>query len=108
MNSEEVIDGLRSQIEQLKADLKDAEESAIRSLNIRDEVVKENDELRRIANEAITKAVSTHPFFKYEQRKAKAAEERERTVRLELETAKLEIRLLKKQAKLLKAHKEAS
>jgi hypothetical protein len=90
-------------IEELRAHVLDAEESALRSLRIRDEVVAENERLKLWADEAITRHITNHPQYKAQEWRAYEATERARVKGVELQTAQLELRLLRRQLRLLKA-----
>lgn len=90
-------------IEELRAQVLDAEESAARSLKIRDEVVAENERLKEWAASAIAAHITSHPKYRMQVDQAREAAERARVIRVELETAKLELRLLRRQLRLLKS-----
>jgi hypothetical protein len=87
--------------EELQAALKDAEESAMRSLRERDAAKERADQYRLMASEALARNPEVHRLKAIITQQDDAR----RLARLEIQTLKLEISLRNKQIKLLKQKK---
>jgi hypothetical protein len=86
----------------LVAQLKDAEESAVRSIRERDKAVKEAEQYKLIA----TEAAARNPAVITLRMEIKELEKELRLEKMNTDNAKLEIKLLRKKIKLLKEQKK--